>query len=188
MSAVEINPDVEVAGALEALYGHPDKVELYPGLIAEQAKAVAIPGSGLCPGLTIGKAILSDAVALVRGDRFYTVEYSPANLTNWGYKFVSSDTSIAGGGVLYKLLMTAFPGFYRGNSVYAMFPFVIPEENRNILRTLGREKDYDYSKPKFIGPPTPVLTWDGVVKVLAEQQNYKVPCRFLKTRSLCPRY
>jgi len=181
---VEINPDVEVAGALEALYGSPDKVELYPGLIAEQAKAVAIPGSGLCPGLTIGKAILSDAVSLVRGDRFYTVDYSPANLTNWGYNFVANDTSIAGGGVFYKLLMTAFPGYYRSNSVYAMFPFVTPVENQNILRSLGKEQDYDYSKPKFIGPPTPVLTWDGVTSVLGDQKNFKVPCKRTPIRSL----
>lgn len=181
---MEINPDVEVAGALEALYGSPDKVELYPGLIAEQAKAVAIPGSGLCPGLTIGKAILSDAVALVRGDRFYTVDYCPANLTNWGYTFVANDTSIAGGGVFYKLLMTAFPGYYRSNSVYAMFPFVTPVENQNILRSLGKEQDYDYSKPKFIGPPTPVLTWDGVTSVLGDQKNFKVPCKRPPIRSL----
>jgi len=62
-----------VADSLRALYGDPDHVELYPGLVAEDAKEAEAPGSGLCPGMTIGQAILADAVNLVRGDRFYTV-------------------------------------------------------------------------------------------------------------------
>jgi hypothetical protein len=62
-----------VAKSLETLYVHPDYVELYPGLVAEEAKRSEIPGSGLCPGYTVATAILSDAVSLVRGDRFYTV-------------------------------------------------------------------------------------------------------------------
>ncbi|MCJ1396496.1 hypothetical protein MMC18_009386 [Xylographa bjoerkii] len=172
---LEINSDPSVAEALETLYGHPDNVELYPGLQAEEAKAVFVPGSGLCPGLTISTAILSDAVALVRGDRFYTVDFSPANLTNWGYNTIATDSDISGGGVMYKLLMNAFPGMYRFNSVYAMLPFTIPEENRKILETLGKEQNYDFTAPVFQGPPTPVLSWDGVVSVLSDQENYKVP-------------
>lgn len=35
-----------------------------------------MPGAGLCPGFTISRAILSDAVALTRGDRFLTVDYT----------------------------------------------------------------------------------------------------------------
>ena len=73
----DINEDEDVAKSLETLYTHPDYVELYPGLVAEQAKHVEIPGSGLCPGYTIATTILSDAVALVRGDRFYTVVCVP---------------------------------------------------------------------------------------------------------------
>jgi hypothetical protein len=42
------------------------------------------PGSGLCVNYTTSRAILSDAVCLVRGDRFYTADYTPKNLTNWG--------------------------------------------------------------------------------------------------------
>lgn len=172
---LEINSDPAVAEALETLYGHPDLVELYPGLQAEEAKESYVPGSGLCPGLTIATAILSDATTLVRGDRFYTVDFSPANLTNWGYNFIAGNSGIAGRGVMYKLLMNAFPGFYRSNSIYAMLPFTVPEENRRVLQTLGEEKDYDFTKPRFIGPPTPVITWDGVVSVLGDQANFKVP-------------
>lgn len=69
---------------VESLYGHPDNIELYPGVIAEEAKEPFLPGSGLCPGFTVSYAILSDAVALVRGDRFYSVDYSPSSLTNFG--------------------------------------------------------------------------------------------------------
>jgi len=58
---------------LRQFYDHPDNIELYPGLVVEGPKKVMVPGSGLCPPQTIGKAILSDAVTLIRGDRFYTV-------------------------------------------------------------------------------------------------------------------
>lgn len=179
MYTVEINSDPVVAEALETLYGHPDNVELYPGVSVEDAKIPMVPGSGLCPGFTIATAILSDAVALVRGDRFYTVDYSPTSLTNWGYNIVAADNGVAGGGVMYKLLMNAFPSYYRSNSVYAMYPLTVPDENRKILKVLGKEKDYDFSEPKIVAPPIPVLTWDGVVSVLKDQENYKVPCKFL---------
>jgi len=43
-----------------------------------------VPGSGLCPGFTTSFTILSDAVALVRGDRFYTIDYNAKSLTSFG--------------------------------------------------------------------------------------------------------
>ena len=45
------------------------------GLQAEEAKP-AMSGAGLCPGYTISRAILADAVALTRGDRFLTVDFT----------------------------------------------------------------------------------------------------------------
>ena len=81
----DINPDKEIAEKLRNLYDHPDHVELYPGLVAEKAKPPMSPGSGLCVNFTTSYAILGDAVGLVRGDRFYTIDYTPKNLTNWGY-------------------------------------------------------------------------------------------------------
>lgn len=71
----EINPDPEVADELRNLYEHPDFVELYPGIVAEDAKEPMAPGVGICPTYTISRAVLSDAVALVRGDRHYTVSF-----------------------------------------------------------------------------------------------------------------
>lgn len=100
-----------MADHLRELYEHPDFVELYPGLVAEEAKKPMIPGVGIAPTFTISRAVLSDAVALVRGDRFYTVrvtfspvskgcanrlkiDYHPKALTNWGYSEVQFDINV----------------------------------------------------------------------------------------------
>jgi linoleate 8R-lipoxygenase/9,12-octadecadienoate 8-hydroperoxide 8R-isomerase len=69
----DINPDPEIQDAMRALYKEPDLVEIYPGVVFEDAKKPFYPGSGLCAGFTITRAILSDAITLVRGDRFYTL-------------------------------------------------------------------------------------------------------------------
>ncbi|KAH7112773.1 heme peroxidase family protein [Dactylonectria estremocensis] len=134
---------------IEALYGHPDNIELYPGLLAEDVKKPIVPGSGLCPGFTTSFSILSDAVALVRGDRFYSVDHNPSNLTSFGFNEASSDYDVAGGGVMYKLLMRAFPGWYRANSVSALYPFTTPEGNKETFDKLGTSQDLDFNKPVF---------------------------------------
>lgn len=61
--------------AAKHLYGHIDKLELYPGLQAEDTIAPG-PGNGLCAGYTMTRAILADAICLVRGDRFFTHNYT----------------------------------------------------------------------------------------------------------------
>lgn len=104
----DINSDPEIAAALEALYGDVENVELYPGVLVEEAKIPMTPGSGLCAGFTTTRAILSDALALVRGDRFFNVDYTPQHLTSFGFKEASNDISVAGGGVMHKLLQRAF--------------------------------------------------------------------------------
>lgn len=71
----EINSDPEIADQLRHLYEHPDYVELYPGIVSEEAKQPMAPGVGIAPTYTISRAVLSDAVALVRGDRHYTVSF-----------------------------------------------------------------------------------------------------------------
>lgn len=76
----EWNPRPEIADAARRLYQHPDNIELYVGLQAEESKK-AVPGSGLSPGYTMSRAILADAVALVRGDRFLTNDFTAFNLT-----------------------------------------------------------------------------------------------------------
>jgi len=69
------NSDPAIAEAARTLYGHIDNLELYPGLQAEEI-ILPGPGSGLCCGYTMTRAILGDALGLVRGDRFYTTEFT----------------------------------------------------------------------------------------------------------------
>lgn len=67
--------DAYEQNAARQLYGHIDNLELYPGIQAEDCMPLG-PGSGICCGYTMTRAILGDAVALVRGDRFYTTDYT----------------------------------------------------------------------------------------------------------------
>ncbi|KAF4545835.1 Heme peroxidase family protein [Lasiodiplodia theobromae] len=153
----EINPDPGVAQALKALYGHPDNVELYPGLMCEEAKKVCSPGSGLCPGFTISEAILADAVALVRGDRFLTIDFGPEGLTSFGFQQLAADKEVAGGGQLYKLLMRAFPGWYRPNSIYALYPFTTPQKTLKVFGEIGMPNGIELldRDPELLPDPLP---------------------------------
>lgn len=44
----EMNPDPYVASTLKKLYGHPDQVEMYPGMFLEESKPRMDPGMGIC--------------------------------------------------------------------------------------------------------------------------------------------
>lgn len=79
---------------------------------------------------------------------------------------------------MYKLLMRAFPGWYRNNSVYALYPFSTPGRTRDIFLKNGLPHNIQlsYELPQFIPPPIPVENYKSVVNVLNDQQSFKVPC------------
>ncbi|KAJ5792985.1 uncharacterized protein N7503_008963 [Penicillium pulvis] len=169
----EINSDPEIANTLRHLYEHPDYVELYPGIVSEEAKEPMIPGVGIAPTYTVSRAVLSDAVALVRGDRHYTVDYNPRNMTNWGYNECRYDLNINQGCVFYKLATRAFPNYYKPDSIYAHYPMTIPSENRNIMKTLGRENDYSYDAPAYIPPRVNLTSHQSAKLILGNQIDFK---------------
>lgn len=168
----DINPDPKVAQALEHLYGHPDYVEIYPGIIVESAKEALAPGSGLCTNFTISRAILSDAVALVRGDRFYTVDYTSRNLTNFGFEAANYDLTIDNGCVFYKLVLRALPRHYSSNSVYAHFPMVVPAENRRIMTDLGHVDFYDFTVPRSEQRPVEMTSYAACRAILTDRKSF----------------
>lgn len=170
----DINPDPDVAAHLRQLYDSPDSVEMYPGIVAEKTKPPMSPGSGLCGNVTMTTAILSDAVALVRGDRFYTVDYTPKALTNWGFNEANYDTSVNGGHVMHKLIFRAFPNHFVNNSIYAHFPLVTPPENEKILESLGTRSQYSWEAPRAHPPPVMIKSHKACTQILSDNKSFKV--------------
>ncbi|KAK7681445.1 hypothetical protein QCA50_015537 [Cerrena zonata] len=171
----EWNSDEDIASTAEQLYGHIDNLELYPGLQAEETIPLG-RGSGLCCGFTMTRAILGDAIALVRGDRFYTSDYTPNNLTTWGYQECARDpTNGAYGSAIPKLLLRHLPRHYPSNSIYALFPFFTPQRATEILTGLGVVGKYDRKRPSRPTPiPKVVDTIAGIDYVFSNPDKYKV--------------
>ena len=68
---------------------------------------------------TISRAILADAIALTRGDRFFTADYTPYNMTAWGFADCQRDVDAPGyGSMLGRLLLRTLPDCYAPDSTY----------------------------------------------------------------------
>ncbi|CAF1180581.1 unnamed protein product [Adineta steineri] len=139
----ELNP--MLSEQLAKLYNTIDDVELYPGLLCERKKP-AIGGSGLCANYTTSFAILADAVALVRGDRFHCKDATYYNLTKFGMEDSQViDTVDFGTLIGRKLILRHLNGVYSQNNVYAIFPFTLPDETQ---KHLGETRtNYDFTLP-----------------------------------------
>ncbi|EXJ91015.1 hypothetical protein A1O1_04122 [Capronia coronata CBS 617.96] len=170
----EVNPDPYVAEQLKHLYEHPDYIELYPGLAIEEYKEPMVPGVGICPTHTISRVVLSDAVSLVRGDRFYTLDYGPKGLTSWGYNEVAIDMSVNQGCVFYKLMLRALPDYFKPSSIYAHYPMTIPSENAKIMQHLGRYHDYDWSPPAYIPTRVNLTSYKSAKYLLERPKDFTV--------------
>ena len=75
----DVNKDLHIQEALENLYDSPDMIEMYPGIFIEgieradcaDEKHMKLKGVGF--PRSAARGVLSDAVTLVRSDRFYTI-------------------------------------------------------------------------------------------------------------------
>lgn len=153
----------------------------------------SIPGSGLCSGYTMSRSILADAVALIRGDRFLTTEYtgtpsricmslplflthfSAFNLTSWGFKDVeTTDDNGSLGGMLTKLLFRTLPRHYTSKSIYAHFPFIVPSRMReNMMKhDPGMVNRYDWSEPQSLSTIIPVQRTELVKEIVADKTKF----------------
>ena len=179
--------------AAEALYHDIDNLELYVGLQAEETKEPG-PGAGLCPGYTTSRAILADAVALTRGDRFLTVDYTRMwplphdltsisdiisqafNLTTWGYNDCQADTADGSyGGMLTKLLFRHLPDYYPAGSAYAHFPMMVPEKMRDYAKERPDDvwRKYDWNRPPVpAGHTVKVNSYSEVQRLFAQPTIY----------------
>ncbi|EJC98652.1 heme peroxidase [Fomitiporia mediterranea MF3/22] len=163
----------EIVQAARQLYGHIDNLELYPGLQAEDCMGLG-PGSGICCGYTMTRAILADAIALVRGDRFYTIDYTPHNLTSWGIQdCVRDPNNGAFGAALPKLLMRHLPRHYPADNVYGLFPFFTPDVTKQNLAKLGIADKYKYNRPVATPVPKVLNTLMGIRYVFNDSKKFK---------------
>lgn len=62
--------------------------------------------------------------------------------------------------------MRAFPGAFRLNSVYALFPCQTPAKTKENLEKLGVAHKYDFERPKHVAGWHAVKTRDAVERVL----------------------
>lgn len=171
----DINSNPDIANLLEKLYTDPDMVELYPGLMIEDIKPRRDTGSGICPTYSVGRAVLSDAVTLVRSDRFNTLDYTISNLTAWGYNEVQQDYKTLGGSMLYKLIQRGLPRWFPYNSVAVMQPMYTKSMNEQIAKDIGTFHLYTTDDPKPPPKPVVVASSAAIKQVLDNPKQFVLP-------------
>ncbi|KAG5636744.1 hypothetical protein H0H81_007002 [Sphagnurus paluster] len=168
------NPDPEIASAARRLYGHVDNLELYTGLQAESTMPLT-DGSRFACGYTTTRGVLGDAIALVRGDRFYTSEFTPINLTTWGFYDCQRDMNNgAQGGIISKLILRHLPRHFPWNSVYSLFPFFTPSKMKTSLTAQKLTAKYTFDRPKALPVPKILNTFTGIKEVWSDPTRFKV--------------
>jgi linoleate 10R-lipoxygenase len=168
----EITSDEEIAYRLEKLYSDPDMVEMYPGIMIEDTKPVRSPGSGIAPTYTVGRAVLADAITLVRSDRFLTLDYTVSNLTAWGMNEIQGDPKTLGGSMLYRLIQRGLPGWFPFNSIAVMQPMYTKKANIAIAKELGTIDQYTLDDPSPPKKPVVIKTWAGIKQVLNDPATF----------------
>lgn len=121
---------------------------------------------------TISRAILADAIALTRGDRFFTADYTPHNMTAWGFADCQRVPSAPGyGSTLGRLLLRTLPNHYAPDSTYTWFPLMTPKAMGRILTNLGDSALYDMGKPAPTMDVPEVRTYSDAAQVLGGKFN-----------------
>lgn len=112
-----VSKNVDIQNALRDLYEHPDKIELYPGIFCECDEYMGLDPGPSEASSALWTAIFSDAITLVRSDRFYTIDWNTNSLTSWGMKEVMPDNEVCKSSVFHRLLQRAFPGWFPYDSM-----------------------------------------------------------------------
>ncbi|KAL5512887.1 hypothetical protein ACEPAH_3285 [Sanghuangporus vaninii] len=175
-SFLEWNSNPEIAEAASKLYyGDINNLELYVGLQAEEAKPV-VDGAGLCPGYTISRAILADAICLTRGDRFYTTDMTPYNYTAWGLRDCARDTTNPGyGSMLGRLFLRTLSDQYTSDSAYTWFPLMTPDAMSVYTKKMGVHDRYNWTRPGQAPVTHVVGEYAAVAGMLKDRQVFRPP-------------
>ena len=141
-----ITKNFETQNALRDLYEHPDMVELYPGVFCESDENMGVDPGPSDVDSALWAAIFSDAITLVRSDRFYTVDWNTNSLTSWGMKEVTPDNDILKSSVFHRLIQRAFPGWFPYDSIRFFHPFYTAQQNAEFAKEQGYAPDFRMSQ------------------------------------------
>ncbi|KAG6915284.1 hypothetical protein DXG01_012306 [Tephrocybe rancida] len=154
----EWNPDPEIATGLQA-----------------ESTMPLTDGSRFACGYTTTRGVLGDAIALVRGDRFYTSDFTPLNLTTWGFYDCQRDMNNGGqGGIIPKLIIRHLPRHFPWNSVYSLYPFFTPEKMQDSLNKQGIASKYTFDHPPTLPVPKILNTFTAIKTVWNDPARFKV--------------
>lgn len=138
-----VTKNVEIQNALRDLYEHPDKIELYPGIFCESDENMGLDPGPAQANSALWTAIFSDAITLVRSDRFYTVDWNTNSLTSWGMKEVTPDNSICKSSVFHRLIQRAFPGWFKYDTIRFFHPFYTAKQNAVYAKAQGYGSQFE---------------------------------------------
>ena len=147
-----VTKNVEIQNALRDLYEHPDKIELYPGVFCESDESMGLDPGPSDVDSALWAAIFSDAITLVRSDRFYTTDWNTNSLTSWGMKEVTPDNDICKSSVFHRLIQRAFPQWYPYNSIQFFHPFYTQQTNAKFAAEQGYARDFRMSPTPTVRP------------------------------------
>jgi linoleate 10R-lipoxygenase len=119
---------------------------------------------------------LADAVALVRGDRHFTADYSPHNLTAWGFQDCQRSGENAGfGSMLGRLFLRTLPRQYTEDSTFTWFPLMTPEAMKEVLSNVETKDKYDFKRPEYVPAPVHVKEYGEVAGILTNKTKFQDP-------------
>jgi hypothetical protein len=174
-----VSDNEEIQNALRDLYEHPDKIELYPGVFCESDKKMSLDPGPSDVDSALWAAIFSDAITLVRSDRFYTTDWNTNSLTSWGMKEVTPDNDTCKSSVFHRLVQRAFPEWYHYDSIHFFHPFYTRQKNAEYaaaqgygseFRMKGSKYPFDVDASLLSKPSKPVYV-DDIEKVKAILEN-----------------
>lgn len=108
---------------------------------------------------------------MTRGDRYFTADYTPFNLTAWGFADSQRDRNTPGNGsILGRLILRGLPGEFTENSIYAWFPLQTPEAMKGFLSDLGTAGRYNFSRPGNAPVVATARDYNDVKQILGSAQ------------------
>lgn len=167
-----VSKNVDIQDALRDLYEHPDKIELYPGIFCESDEYMGLDPGPSESSSALWSAIFSDAITLVRSDRFYTVDWNTNSLTSWGMKEVTPNNEICKSSVFHRLIQRAFPGWFPNDTIRFFHPFYTGKQNAIYAKAQGYGDQFKETMKETPDKPKKPDT-DVVVKKMRKPEKPK---------------